>query len=110
MKQRMLFTNFLMSILVVCTIMYQSVHSLTHVLEDIHHSYVTDDSDHSHSHIDSKHCHVCDFSFSPFTSVEFQTITFLNPTQVSQKYFFSEQAFDLTLNQHSFLRGPPEFI
>lgn len=110
MKQKMLFSNLFMTILVVCTIMYQSVHSFTHVLEDIHHSYVSDNADHSHSHLDSKHCYVCDFSFSPFTSVEFQTITFLNPTQVSQKYFFSEQAFDLTLNQHSFLRGPPEFI
>lgn len=110
MKQKLPFSSLLMSILVICTIMYQSVHSFTHILEEINHSSVSENSEHSHVHLDKKHCHVCDFTFSPFTSTEFQTFTFLNPTQVSQKYFFSKQSFDLTYSQHSFLRGPPAFI
>ena len=110
MKQKMLFSNLLMTILVVCTIMYQSVHSFTHVLEEINHSYVDDHSNHNHQHLDKKHCHICDFTFSPFTATEFLTFTFFNPTEFSEKYFFSEITFENSIIQYSFLRGPPVFI
>ena len=108
MRQKFAFSNLLMTILVVCTMMYQSVHSFTHILEEItvenaHH-------DGSHHHVDSKHCYVCDFTFSPFTTVDFQSFTFLTPQKPFQKYAFSEQSFCYLSIQNTFLRGPPAFI
>lgn len=110
MKQKMMFTNLFMTFLVICTIMYQSVHSFTHVLEEINQSYVSNSSEHKHIHLEKKHCHVCDFTFSPFTTTEFLTYTFINPVAFSHKYFFSEITFENSIIQHSFLRGPPAFV
>ena len=105
-----MFSNLLMSILVVCTIMYQSVHSFTHVLQEINHSYVSDHIKEQHTHLDKIHCQICDFTFSPFTTTEFLTFTFFNPTEFSHRYFFSEITFETSIIQHTFLRGPPVFI
>jgi len=105
-----MFSNFLMSILVVCTIMYQSVHSFTHVLSEVEQICNSDSNKHSHQHLDKKDCPVCDFTFSPFTTVEFQTFTFLNPTFQKQEYFFSEQIADARLVSYVFSRGPPSLI
>ena len=110
MKKKMMFTNLFMTILVVCTIMYQSVHSFTHILEEINTSSISDNADHKHVHLDKKDCHVCDFTFSPFTSTEFQSFTFYNPNEVLQKYFFSEITFQNSFIHYSFLRGPPAFV
>lgn len=110
MKQRVVFSNVFLMVLMVCTIMYQSTHSFVHLLDEISHMNVSENEDESHFHFDSKHCQICDFTFSPFTSTEIQTFTFINIISFSQKYFFSEITFEKTFILHSFLRGPPLFI
>lgn len=106
MRKRWVLSDILLSLLVICTLMYQSVHSFTHVLEEV----VKPEKSHEKHHTsDAKHCYVCDFAYSPYITTPIFSYTFLF-------HFFSVDTYGLIINsifQPAFsylsLRGPPIF-
>lgn len=106
MKQKWVFSNFILSMLVVTTIMYQSMHSFVHILQEIHHEKAVGEH-HDHSSLDGKKCSVCNFTFSPFTPVDFFSLKVF-PKIVDQKqYTYKEQSFAASSIIYFSLRGPP---
>lgn len=110
MKQKMVFSNVFLMVLMVCTIMYQSTHSFVHLIDELSHESDSIHEKDSHFHFNKKHCQICDFTFSPFTTTEIQFITFFNSNETFHHYSFSEIIFENSFISHSFLRGPPTFI
>lgn len=106
MKQKWVFSNFILSMLVVCTIMYQSMHSFVHILEEIQHEKFAD-GHHEHTSLDGKKCSVCNFTFSPFTPVTFFTLQVLPKIVSHKQYIYQEQSFAASSIIYFSLRGPP---
>ena len=84
--------------------MYQSIHSFTHVLEEVVKSQEHHEKQHSN---DVKHCYVCDFSFSPFTSPSLFSFTFLPAEKVADAYAIIDPAFNKVTFTYCSLRAPP---
>ena len=114
MKKRHIIINVFLSLAVLFSILFQSVHSYEHhsELAENHcdHHYTKDKTEVSHGHHIIEKCMVCDFNFSSYTNQYLCEISFhkiistFNPPLFNfqkQSSFFKGSLFSL--------RGPPLF-
>ena len=99
-----------LSMCVLVTFLFQSVHFYSHFSIDYF-----GDSSHGHQHDKyanhhSDDCQICHFTFSPFTSVSTDVITFYaNIYYPKLNVTYQESTFENTIN-FIHLRGPPVLV
>jgi len=104
------FISMFLSICVLITLMFQSVHIYSHFTNDY-----LGDSSHHHQHDKyanhhSDDCQICHFTFSPFTNVSTDVITFYANTYYPKlNVTYQESTFENTIN-FIHLRGPPVLV
>lgn len=81
MKKKIILVNFLMSIIVLSAMLFQTIHSYEHVFKQLkekpceHHTSANHKQiTHSHN-VDGK-CHICHFAFSTYIPNSFQAVIF----------------------------------
>lgn len=107
MRKKGAFAYVLLSLLVLCTVVYQSVHSFTHVLEEVSTSTKNQDAHHAS---DAKHCYVCDFAFSPYVTPTISFITFFVALLITARYLFINRSVRVAAFFDVALRAPPMFF
>ncbi len=115
-KKKLILINFTLMIVVLFSILFQSIHSYEHFSKELsqeicHHKYHLHKTEFSHQHNNFEHCFVCHFSVSSFVAsdihhYEFQKVSF------STGYFFfkSRQITQFFKGSLFALRAPPIFI
>ena len=104
------FISMFLSMCVLVTLMFQSVHTYTHLVTD----YLSETSHHTkhdkYANHHSDDCQICHFTLSPFTTVSTDVIHFYSTTY----YPKLNVAYHVSLHETSFnfvqLRGPPVFV
>lgn len=113
MKKKIIFVNYLMSIMVLSAMLFQTIHSYEHVFYQLtekpceHHTSANQkEITHSHS-VDTK-CHICHFAFSTYIPNAFQTVIF-QKTHIGTKPVFVYTKTVSTFFKGSLfaLRAPP---
>jgi hypothetical protein len=107
--------NFSVSIAVLFSILFQSVHSVEHYHEDLaatecHHEYGESKTEITHEHASLDHCAICDFTFNTFISSEIFSFAAASSTYETKPFFQSHETPIYFSGDSRFLRGPPQFI
>ncbi|MBE8724294.1 hypothetical protein [Flavobacterium hungaricum] len=81
MKKKIIFINFLMSLMVLSAMLFQTIHSYEHVFKQLiekpcEHHTSANQKEITHSHSVDTNCHICHFAFSTYIPNLFQTVTF----------------------------------
>lgn len=97
---------------VLFAILFQSLHSYEHILEEESVFTHVDSSKkdvHTNDHNHEK-CFVCEFTFSNFIGTEFTSFQFKQPFKaIAYSFFYNETPSFFSGSQFS-LRGPPQSI
>jgi hypothetical protein len=115
MKNKFVFINSLLSIVVLFSILFQSVHSYEHLIKQISekkcHHKVTNSSQITHQHHNLEHCFVCDFTLGGFVTPNISLFKFLK-NQICTRYsnFYSREITNYFKGSLFSLRAPPSFI
>ena len=114
MKKKFVIINLLLSLTVLLSMLFQTIHSYEHIYQQItektcHHNNNGDQKEITHSHsVDSNNCPICHFTFSTFISSSFYSITFHKATVVTATVFFYTKASSTFFKGSLFaLRAPP---
>lgn len=104
------FISMFLSMCVVVTFMFQSVHIYSHFATDFF-----SDASHKHNHdkLTTQHsddCQICHFTFSPFISVSADAITFYQQSSYPQLNIAYKEFFIKSSLNFIALRGPPVFV
>jgi len=110
-KKRAIF-NFSLALAMLFAILFQSIHSVEHLVEQLstahcEHQPTESKTQITHQHHDLDHCPICDFTFSSFVASELYGINFSNSI-VDVAYF--SYAFEIPFFYPGSLnsdRGPP---
>ena len=91
MKQKLQITNAFLGLMVLFSVLFQSIHTFEHVIQQFSgkicvHKY-SDDATLNHSHHWEK-CSVCDFAFSPTIEINSVTVSFENAVFITKPYIF----------------------
>lgn len=115
MKRKQLILSVSMTLTILFTILFQSIHSFEHIVKQLsekqcHHDYNDPSGEITHQHHNYDFCYVCNFAFGSYTTPDtfsFQFHTF----QKEIPYFFTISE-DISLFSESayLLRGPPAVI
>ncbi len=114
MQKRLIHINFFLTIAVLFTILFQSIHSFEHLSELFlekefvqSQNYRLEITDQSH---ESHHCFVCDFQISSFIAIDFFQFDFKNAL-INSAYIFTKSRTISTFYKGSLflLRAPPKF-
>ncbi|MEN2401152.1 hypothetical protein GKZ90_0015295 [Flavobacterium sp. MC2016-06] len=116
MKKKVIIINFLMSLIVLSAMLFQTVHSYEHVYKQItekpcvHHTSANNKQI-THSHSVDTQCHICHFAFSTFIPNPFQALTFNKIyTETSYLYFYTQTASTYFKGSLFALRAPPALV
>lgn len=115
MKKKIFIINVLLSMAVLFSILFQSVHSCNHFSEKFkenfsHFHLSKNKADITDHHSFFEKCTVCDFNFSSFTTINFLVFTFYKNNVVKAVVFFlSTPFFSFFKGSLYSLRGPPVF-
>ncbi|WP_166638157.1 hypothetical protein [Flavobacterium chryseum] len=113
MKKKIIFINFLMSLTVLFSMLFQTVHSYEHVYKQLtekhcDHKYSAHHKQITHAHSVENNCPVCHFTFSTFIPNAFHSLSFQNVNVVSTPVFFYKTAASTFFKGSLFaLRAPP---
>ena len=113
MKKKVIIINFLMSLMVLYAMLFQTVHSYEHLLTQLtekhckHHTSANQkEITHSHS-VDTK-CHICHFSFSTFIPNSFQSLSFEKvQIETSEVFLYTKSVSTFFKGSLFALRAPP---
>ncbi len=113
MKKKFVIVNFLTALMVLFSILYQSLHSIEHLVVQLtekhcEHKYTHGTTEINHSHHNPEKCLACEFTFSPYIASACFTLKF-QKTQIKAEpdilsYETSAQVFKGSLFA---LRAPP---
>ncbi|MFA9191936.1 hypothetical protein AAGV28_11215 [Flavobacterium sp. FZUC8N2.13] len=114
MKKKYIIINVLLSIAVLFSILFQSVHAYNHHSEQMgakhSHQHSKNKADISNNHSISEKCFTCDFSFSSFTTTDFYVFPFNKNNVVGTSISnFTPQPSSFFKGSLFSLRGPPIF-
>ena len=116
MKNRATFSGFSLAVLVLLSILTQSVHNLEHLAkfyqeEHCDHHYALNKNEISHSHNDIEHCDTCDFTFGPgYIGIEDHLAQGIPSELPAYIFGFATSNKDFFSGSRSLHRGPPSFI
>lgn len=97
---------------VLFAILFQSLHSYEHILED-HSTVARIDSSQKDVHANDHHhgkCFVCEFTFSHFVETGFTTFQFKQSFETIGYNFFYNEIPSVSPGKTTSLRGPPQSI
>jgi len=85
MKKKIILINFLMSLMVLSAMLFQTVHSYEHVYKQLtekpcNHEYNAHQKQITHTHAVENHCPICHFAFSTFIPNSFHALSFQKVT------------------------------
>lgn len=112
MKRKQLITSFSLALIVLLSILFQSVHSYEHIAKQLsekkcHHNYNDENGEITHEHYNDDSCFVCHFSFGSYISPEKLLLDFHNDF-IEVPYFLSFSESVILFSKSSCpLRGPP---
>ncbi|MEL1252869.1 hypothetical protein AAEO57_03710 [Flavobacterium sp. DGU38] len=112
MKRRQLITGFSLGLMVLLSILFQSVHSYEHITQQLsekkcHHSYNDTNGEITHQHHNDDTCFICHFAFGSYITPEkFAFQFFSNHQEIPYFFGFSECFISFTGSLYT-LRGPP---
>ena len=115
MINKRVFYNVAVTFSLLFAILYQSVHSVEHLVEQItteqcHHELAAGKSQITHDHHHLEHCPVCDFTLSSFLAgAEYSSSAFF-ASEISTLIVVENTTPDLQSGKILTLRGPPSFI
>ncbi|AOZ98961.1 hypothetical protein [Flavobacterium commune] len=114
MKKKFIIINVLLSMAVLFSILFQSVHAYGHHSEQIvakySHQHSKNKTDINNNHSVSEKCFSCDFSFSSFTTTDFYVFPFYKNNLVKASIsLFHQQSPSFFKGSLFSLRGPPIF-
>ena len=114
MKKKQIIINVLLSMTVLFSILFQSVHSYEHHFEfaenHCDHQYSKNKTEVSHGHHITEQCVVCHFNFSSFTTTSFYTLQFYKKQiEVNFTLFNLENHSTYFKGSLFSLRAPPLF-
>lgn len=115
MKKKFIIINVLLSMAVLFSILFQSVHSYEHHFEKLtekhcHHDHSKNKAELTHGHSIAEKCFTCDFSFSSFTKTDFYVFQFHKNKTVATFYsFLSPKHSSFFAGSLFSLRAPPLF-
>lgn len=113
MKKKFIIINVLLSMAVLFSILFQSVHAYGHHSEQIterlsHQHHSKNKAEISNNHSVHEKCFTCDFSFSLFTTTDFYVLSFHKNSAVTTIYsFLSHQHSSFFAGSLFSLRAPP---
>ncbi|MTH15067.1 hypothetical protein [Flavobacterium sp. LC2016-01] len=115
MKRKQLILSVSMTLTILFTILFQSLHSFEHIVKQLsekqcHHNYNDPSGEITHQHHNYDLCYVCNFAFGSYTVAEIFSFQF-RAFHKEIPYFFS---FSENISSFSgsayLLRGPPSAI
>ena len=115
MKQKIAIINFVLSLTVLFSVLFQAVHCYVHQseinVEQIANQELSKNkSELTHSHTIDLKCAACDFQFSCFTTSDFFLFQFVKTTTISTIYaVVSTQNSSFFTGSLFSLRAPPTF-
>ena len=115
MKKKFVIINSLLVIVVLFSILFQSVHSYEHLVKQISekqcHHKPTSGQQITHQHHNFDHCFVCDFTLGGFVTSNISYFQFIK-NQISSGYsiFYSREIVNFFKGSLFALRAPPSFI
>lgn len=115
MKRRQLITGFSLGLMVLFSILFQSIHSYEHISQQLsekkcHHNYNDVNGEITHHHDNDDSCLVCHFTFGSYLSPEKFSFQFYNNHGEIPYFFgFSESVITFSGSLYA-LRGPPSAI
>ncbi|RZK00279.1 MAG: hypothetical protein EOO46_21180 [Flavobacterium sp.] len=112
MKKKYAIVNLVLMIAVLFAILFQSVHSYEHILEQKT-SYSQNDTLKTDVHVNDHHhgkCFVCEFTFSSFIESNTVTIASKLVTQVEAYTIFYTETPSVFSGNSTSQRGPPQII
>jgi hypothetical protein len=114
MKNKFAIINFSLMIVVLFSMLFQSLHSYEHILQKLQEEkcdkkhIVAKTTQVSHNHKDIEHCFTCEFTFSQFLSANFSAFEFIkNSTSFKNIFFFTSEINYFYKGISYALRGPP---
>lgn len=115
MKRKQFITSISLALMVLFSILFQSVHSYEHIAKQLsekkcHHNYNDANGEITHQHHSDDACYVCHFSFGSYITPEKFSFNFYNnPKEIAYLFSFSENVISFSGSLYS-LRGPPSAI
>ena len=112
MKRRSLITTFSLALLVLFSILFQSIHSYEHIVKQLsekqcHHDYSDPSGEITHQHHDYETCFVCHFAFGSYIVPNEVAFKFHNSNvEIPYSFTFSQKVYSLSESVY-LLRGPP---
>ncbi|MDP5201749.1 hypothetical protein [Flavobacterium sp. DG2-3] len=113
MKKRIIAVNFLMSLIVLASMLFQTVHSYEHVIKQFsekpcEHHTSENQKEITHSHATDTQCHICHFAFSTYIPNAFQTVVFQKiEITIKPIYVFTQSVSTFFKGSLFALRAPP---
>jgi len=116
MKKKIIIVNFLMSLIVLCAMLFQTIHSYEHVFTQLtekpckHHTSANQhEITHSHS-VDTK-CPICHFAFSTYIPNVYQSVTLQKiQTEVKTYFVYTKSVSTFFKGSLFALRAPPALL
>ncbi|MFC0078612.1 hypothetical protein ACFFLS_16305 [Flavobacterium procerum] len=115
MKRKQLILSFGSAVMILFSILFQSIHSYEHIAKQLtekkcHHSYKDPNGEITHNHDSNDVCYVCNFAFGSYILPEKFSFEFTSFAK-EIPYFFAlqENVISFHLN-FCLLRGPPPSI
>jgi hypothetical protein len=112
MKKHFIILNSIMSVIILFSILFQSLHNVEHLIKKItetkcEHQYRSDkEITHPHNNIDK--CFVCEFAFSSCIGSHLESFTLFNSSKIFKKdSTFLKQSICYFIGISYSLRGPP---
>ncbi|KAF2336185.1 hypothetical protein [Flavobacterium daemonense] len=115
MKRKQLILSVSMTLTILFTILFQSIHSFEHIVKQLsekqcHHAYNDPSGEITHQHHNYDLCYVCNFAFGSYTVAEIFSFQFHNFYK-EIPYFFSFSENISSFSESAYLlRGPPAAI
>ncbi|MDR7211447.1 hypothetical protein [Flavobacterium piscis] len=114
-KKKFIIINVLLSMSVLFSILFQFIHSYEHHSEQLaakrYHHYSKNKTEISNNHSISEECFTCDFSFSSFTTSDFDVFQFhKNNALIHFSLFHFQEYSSFFKGSHFLLRAPPLFL
>lgn len=116
MKKKHLIINLFASLIVLFSMLFQTIHSYEHIYKQItekhcDHKYVAHEKQFTHNHNVENNCPICNFTFSTYIPNSFQGVSFYKTNVVEKTVFFYKTATSTFFKGSFFsLRAPPSLL
>ncbi|RXM44429.1 hypothetical protein [Flavobacterium sp. YO64] len=116
MKKKVVVVNFIISLTVLFTMLFQTIHSYEHVFKQLSekhcdHKYTAGQNEITHSHSVDSSCSICHFAFSTFIPNSFQIPSFHKViSEISYQFVYSQTVSTFFKGSLFALRAPPALL